>query len=474
MSNLSDKISPAASLVNHMNETADLYGAAVQKAKGDLSALAPSVILQFIVSITNIFNAAAKASEVSDSDSGDSEIFMRSAFCQQEKIVEVIRRWKPNPSNIDDEMEKKALVAVNAFRDKFIEIFDKSHERFHKDKFIDLNFYIDQIIELNGMFSKYPEFMRPRHYDEDGNLSVAKVNDDDVKAILNMAAKFGMEEMQEREVAEAAAIHINSLLKDGKTVKDMEEFDIMNVCLGYCVVTMNADGQKKLGDFIKSCIARDAEMSNPEKYKGSEDGKILVSKLPTYRLSNNRVLVFEPEKLSENDSSEARAQFKEVAKDRIYEGLKEMLKLTVDPSETVKAFVDRREIDKSQESLKEILKWLGPWAGHPVNYPDGLPEGEDLQNADLDNWTGSCAYDASEDYIKEGKEATFQFGMATVIGFMERKGPQGLIQMILKNEFSMVENIKSLSKFEESLDERNFEFDSDPEKQIIRISGKQI
>jgi len=489
-------LSPAAGFVHSTCNVQNTCSEIAERNDGKIEDMDPVSVLKLMTGLVNVFNYGIAASREASPENHDAYVYLHAALCQHEGLVRVIDGWEPDDYTmagyLAEEDTKKAVDLINEYRSPFVKMFNSMHDRLHKEKIIVISDYENDLKKFTMKFSNHPEVFKLNITNED-ELNFENICKEDVEAIITMAGKFEMPELHDWETAQAAASHVNSLITDDtKSAKDMDEFDLMNACLGYCLIDMNTDGEEKLKEFLKGCIQRDREVSGDKKYEGDGEGsvRILTTQLPTYKISGNKILVFEPSKISKASAEDVNDRFKDQAKMEIIKGISDILSLSSNNliNDDVRSFANGSMLKpensykfKDREVMKKIITWLGPWAGHLSKFPDGLSAGgvetlEDLKDkSDLDKWEGSCIFKAMEDYFKEDKTRKLKLTLELVItlGILQFKGPHGLIAMIVKDEFSPMENLKGLSAFKKQVIDNGYNIDTDTIGRSVYITTRQ-
>lgn len=473
------KVTPAAVFVKSITTIRSEFAEVMNEIE-DINEIPPINIMRIIVSLANVFNSGIRAADASEQDTNDAEIYMSATFCHHEGLISVIRDYEPDESRfVADKEDSEAYELLKDIKPHIIKFFDTCHDNYHREKLIDISFYEKELKQLNMEFARHKDLSL---HISGGGFHYSNVTKEDIEAIMQMAAEMDMPDLHDWEVAEAAASHINNLLEEGKSVKDLDTFDIMNQCLGCRIIDMK-NGEDELRDFISDCVSRDKEMDSGEKYKKNPDDRVgtLFAKVPAYKLPDNRMLVFEPSRIETSLSPKEAEAFKNHMNKQVIGGLFKILELT--PKELVPASVSEFlngnaiRLEHPKEMYKDLISWLAPWAGRPSNFPDGfkaagITDAKALENVDLGVWENSCIYQAIEKYLANNDHIDIPLGMATVLGIMHNEGPHGLIEQIVNDKVSPVDGVKALSVFREDAEQHGYEIELLTEEQVFRIRNQ--
>jgi hypothetical protein len=471
------KLSPEAALLNTIMTTRNKF---TELDFEDFNEVEPEDVMMLIVGTINILNIAVNCADKASPESMDAFVYLQTALCHHEGLVNHIRDWNPGEKFLD-ESAQKVVDQINEIRPLLCEVFDACHNRFHDDKIIDLGPYEKDINKLMMALGRLEGVEAVISGNDPNGLRYNNISNEDAIAVVKMAADMEMEELHDFEVAQAAASYVNSNLKDGKTAKDLDTFDLMNACLGYKVLDMNKNGQEELQEFISEFINRDQEVSD-EKYKKREDGQPnkMFARVPSYPLSGNRLLVFEPDKFTTEIPEEAVEAIKEKVNEKIMRGLSYLLELTSKdkvPTLLLDLITGKKEFEDGQALVvkESLCNWLEPWAGKPINIQIQEEGKEDKKTITV--FEGSCIFGAIDGFLNsdKGKESgfcSFPVELTCILGILWKKGPEQFIDNFLHRGFELDNAIEGSNFFKAMLKDHGFEVDLDTKARMVKVTRK--
>ena len=474
------KLSAAAVFTRNVATIRNTF-ADITREISDINEISPSDILVLTTGLVNVFNAGIRAADVPEQYEDDAGIYMDIMLYDHEGLVDILRNYEPDESQFaTNEDDIRAYSLFKEINQSILRFFDTCYERYNTEEAIDLEFYEKELAKLNMDINSHKDMKLHLsnidfHYD-----NVCK---EDIEAVLKMSAEMGLPELHECDVAEAVASHINSLLTDGRTTKDLDSLDIMAECIG-CKIINESDFRAQLQEFIEGYINRDKKLNGNAKYnKSKEAAGTLFVKVPSYKLPNNRMLVFEPNGISSSVPKQEEEKFREHIEKEVLDGLNALLRFTPEEqiSKSVKDFLSGKEPSDSENAkqvYKDLISWLAPWAGRPANFPDGfraagITDVEQLKNVDLGAWEGSCIYSAIEKHLATEGHVDIPTGIIIVIGIMHAVGPHGLIEQIVTNKITPAGVAEAFSTFKEDIEKHGYMTEEIFEKQILRIRLKK-